>query len=133
MTRKDLSHHLALREDLAKAQKRLKRLYDKAYPGAQKLSGMPHASGISDKVGDLGIEIADYETFVDELKREVEQSAKEVAAFIATIDDPNIRLYFRLYYLRGMVWKQVADCCGEDISESTVKNEVYKWARKNNF
>ena len=61
MTLKELNGHFVLRERLARAKEMLASLQAAACPGAQVLTGMPHAPGVSDKVGDLAVEIADLE------------------------------------------------------------------------
>ncbi|MBO4676829.1 MAG: hypothetical protein J5633_04720 [Oscillospiraceae bacterium] len=129
MTYAELDQHRELQLELSKAQERLRRLYEKAWPGAQNLDGMPHAPGVTDKVGKLGIEIGDYETSVEELREEVQASAEQVAAFIRTVDDRDLRLIFRLRFLRAYTWKEVADHCGEYTSDATVKGLVYDFFR----
>ena len=59
MTLKELNGHFVLRERLARAKEMLASLQAAACPGAQVLTGMPHAPGVSDKVGDLAVEIAE--------------------------------------------------------------------------
>lgn len=127
----DLNCHLVMLRDLQTAQGRLRRLYEKAFPGAQNLDGMPHGSGVHDKVGELAVEIADYETAVEELEKKVKASEVTAEEFISTIDNRDIRLYLRLHFLRDMLWKEVADTC--DTTEAAVKSAVYGWFRENNF
>ena len=125
MTFEDLEQHRRRREELDKAEKRLKRLYDKAWPGAQNLDGMPRASGVKDKVGDLGAEIGDYETSVEALREEVRASADRVERFIQTIDNRDVRLILRIRFLRNYPWKEVADYCGELDTARSVSQVVY--------
>ena len=83
----DLNCHLVMLRDLQTAQARLRRLYEKAFPGAQNLDGMPHGSDVHDKVGELAVEIADYETAVKELEKKVKASEEAAECFISTIDN----------------------------------------------
>lgn len=62
MTLAELNGHLDLVQQLQKTEELIQGLWNAAVPGAQKLDGMPHASGVNDKVGVLGAEIADMET-----------------------------------------------------------------------
>ena len=71
MTLAQLNEHLDLVQQLQKTEELIQGLWDAAVPGAQKLDGMPHASGVSDKVGVLGAEIADMETQRDALKSQI--------------------------------------------------------------
>lgn len=111
MTKQDLNHHLALRQRLEEARELLASL-DAAGPRAQHLDGMPHASGISDRTGDLAAEIADAKAVIESLLAEVARSEETAAAWIGTIGDMETRIIFRLRYIRGFAWKEVAALIG---------------------
>lgn len=110
MTLAELNGHLDLVQQLQKTEELLQGLWNAAVPGAQKLDGMPHASGVNDKVGVLGAEIADMETQRDALKEQIARSEETIAVWIAGIEDNTTRLVFRLRFIRGMPWKVVARC-----------------------
>ncbi len=74
---------------------------------------MPHASGVNDKVGVLGAEIADMETQRDALKEQIARSEETIAVWIAGIEDNTTRLVFRLRFIRGMPWKVEVCLVGE--------------------
>lgn len=109
MTLEDLNHHRNLQISLEKAQQRLQRLCEK------------------DKDGALAVEIDDYRSSVEELRREVQASAIEVERFICSVKDPDLRLIFRLRFLRAMEWKEVADYCGKYYSARAISQRVYDW------
>ena len=48
---------------------------------------MPHAPGISDKVGDLAVEIADLKGQIALLREEIAMEEQKVSAFIGTIEN----------------------------------------------
>lgn len=127
MTFDELNQHLEMLRDLQRAQERLKRLYDKAYPGAQNLDGMPHGSGVRDKVGELAVEIAEYETEVNSLRESVKASGHNVEQFIASVNDMDMRLILRLRFQRGFLWKEVADYCGKCDTSQSISQKVYDW------
>ena len=58
MTLAQLNEHLDAVQQLARTEETLKNLWDAAVPGAQKLTGMPHASGVRDKVGDFAVAVS---------------------------------------------------------------------------
>lgn len=127
MTLAELNAHLALVQELQKAEELLQGLWNAAVPGAQKLDGMPRASSVSDKVGTLGVEIADMETKRDALVEQIARSEENVAAWIAGIEDNTTRLVFRLRFIRGMPWKIVATVLGGRNSEDSVKSICYRY------
>lgn len=127
MTLGDLNQHLALVNELIKAEDMLQSLWNAACPGGQILTGMPHASGVKDKIGDLATDIADLETEIELMQKQVDKSAQNVTNFISTIPDVQTRMIFRIRFCRGYEWKQVARVLGGGNSEASVKAVAYRY------
>ena len=127
MTLDELNIHFNLVTELKKAKDMLQNLWNAAYPGGQVLTGMPHAPGVKDKIGDLGIEIADLEMEIEAMEAAVNNSAVPVLAFIAEIPDIQTRMVFRLRFCRGYQWKEVARMLGGGNSEDSVKKVCYRY------
>lgn len=127
MTLAELNLHFELRDNLARAQDTLATLRQKALPGAAAMNGMPHAPGVSDKVGNLAAEIADMEASIAYLEAEVTVNEGPVLAFIQSIDDVQIRLIFRLRFIRCLTWAEVASVIGGPNSEESVKKMCYRY------
>lgn len=127
MTLQELSHHFKLRERLERDTELLQALQAAACPGAQVLTGMPHASGVRDKVGDLAVEIADMKERIRYLENEIEVEEQEVTRFIAAIPDEQLRVIFRLRFLRGLTWGEVAAVVGGRNTEEAVKSSAYRY------
>lgn len=98
-----------------------------AYPGAQVLTGMPHAPGVSDKVGDLAVEIADLEARIARLEGECKKAQASITEFADGIEDDHIRMIIRLRFLYALTWKEVADMVGGRNSENSVKSACYRF------
>lgn len=120
MTKEELSQHMELKKQLAADLELLASLEAAAEPRAQRLDGMPHASGANDVVGRLAGEIADMKAEIHALEAEIAQSEKAISDYVGTIADARIRTIFRLRFLHGMAWKEVAATIGW-ISESGVR------------
>lgn len=127
MTLQELSHHFKLRERLERDMDLLKSLEAAACPGAQVLTGMPHAPGVRDKVGDLAVEIADLKERIRYLENEIAVAEQEVARFITAIPDEQLRVIFRLRFLRGLTWGEVAAVVGGRNTEDGVKTSAYRY------
>lgn len=127
MTLENLNQHLELVNELKKAKEMLQSLWNAAYPGGQVLTGMPHAPGVKDKIGDLGIEIADLETEIEAIEIRVKKSELFVASYIDKIPDIQTRMVFRLRFCRGYQWKEVARMLGGGNSEDSVKKVCYRY------
>ena len=129
MTKQDLNHHLALRQRLEEARELLASLETAAGPRAQQLDGMPHASGISDRTGDLAAEIADAKAVINGLQAEVTRSENVAAAWVGSIDDMQTRMIFRLRYIRGLSWKDVAALIGGGNTDRSVRIRAYRYMK----
>lgn len=127
MTLDELNRHLDLITELKKAQDMLQSLWNAAYPGGQVLTGMPHAPGVKDKIGDLAIEIADLESDIADLEARVSVSEKPVKEFISNIQDIQTKMVFRLRFCRGYQWKEVARVLGGGNTEDSVKKVCYRY------
>ena len=127
MTLEELSKHFKLLERLDRDKEILENLRSAAVPGAQVLTGMPHAPGMRDKVGDLAVEIADMEDQIDALEAEIAENGKAVAEWISTIENDQTRIIFRLRFLRCLTWKEVAAVVGGRNTEAGVKMTCYRY------
>ena len=123
----ELNRHFELRERLAKAEELLGALRAAACPGAQVLTGMPHAGGVSDKVGDLAVEIADMEACIKSLQGEIAREESAISSFISAIENNQTRMIFRLRFMHCMTWGEVAAVVGGHNTERSVKNRCYRY------
>lgn len=126
LTLERLQQHFELRKSLLKDKEILQSLRDCVFPGGQNLTGMPRGSGVYDKVGTLAIEIVEMEELIDELQAQVAADERDIVEYIATIDDHQIRMCFRLRYLHCLSWKEVADIIGGMNTEAGVKSACYR-------
>ncbi|MCD8365986.1 MAG: hypothetical protein LUC83_09325 [Clostridiales bacterium] len=130
MTLQDLNKHLALRQNLTDVQDLYKQLEAKAAPCGMNMDGMPHSTGISDKVGELATQLADLSVRIALLENQVNESSRKVAAFINSIGDERTRTAFHLRFIGGFAWGEVADALGNYTSEASVKARCYCYLRE---
>ena len=130
MTLQELSRGIALSERIRRNKEILASLWDAAHPGAQALTGTPHAPGISDRVGDLAVEIAAMEESTEALERELAAVLADVSDFIKGIKDEYLQLVFRLRFIRCLSWAEVAAVVGGSNSEESVKSACYRYLEK---
>ena len=127
MTRQDLEKHLKLRRQLMECRDILQNLKRSVGPGTQALTGMPHAPGVKDKVGDLATEIAYMERRVAALQAKVDDQAQAVRQFIAGVQDDHLKIILSLRYIRGLTWIEVALVLGGRNTGSGVKSAVRRF------
>lgn len=129
MTLDELNEHFELIGQLARAQEMIESLRAAACPASPILTGMPHASGVKDKVGDLAAEIAEMDTRIHELQKEIAESEKNVLEFIKGVKDDKTRLIFRLRFIRGLTWGEIAGVFGRYTTEASVKSRCNRYFR----
>lgn len=127
MTKQDLDRHLELRQQLAADLELL------GIPGGRGRSKGAAAGrdapchGARDPTGNLAAEIADMRETVARRQAAVTRSEEAVAAYIGTIEDSQTRMIFRLRYIHGMAWKEVAAAVGGRNTENSVKSVCYRY------
>lgn len=110
MTLQRLNEHYDLVQKLATAKEALVSLRTAAEPGAQRLTGMPHGTGTSDTVSVFAVQIALTEQRIEDLRKEIERSSKEINSWLSTIDRDDVRSLLTFRFLGGMLWKEAAAC-----------------------
>lgn len=121
MTLRELSKYYKLHERLEQNRQMLSSLYAAAGLGAQEISGMPHAPGVSDQVSSLVIEIEDLKERISHLESECAQEKRILERYISTIEDDQTRMVFRLRFVHCMTWPQVAKAIGGRNTANSVK------------
>lgn len=132
MDLQELSRYFKVMERLRRDKEILASLEAAAKPGAQNLNGMPHATGVSDKVGNLAVEIADMKDKIGRLQAKADKELATLEAYIDTIQDDQIRIVFRLRFVRCLKWWQVARILGGGNTEMTVKKICYRYLGQEN-
>lgn len=130
MTLMELNRYFELVSNLARTKELLDNLRAAAYPASPALTGMPHAPGVKDKIGDLAAEIADLDIRRQYIEKEIGEQKTKVEKFVDTIDDYYLRTIFRLRFERGLAWKEVATIVGGRNSEESVKSACYRYLKK---
>lgn len=130
MSLEELNTYFDIIDRLKQAKEVLKNLENAVCPGAQVLTGMPHASGVKDKLGDLAAEIVDVEARIAYLEKEIDTHKEAVENFVLSIDDIYLRTIFRLRFERGLAWKTVAAVVGGGNTEDNVKAACYRYLKK---
>lgn len=121
MTLRELSIYYKLHERLEQNRQMLSSLYAAAGLGAQEITGMPHAPGVSDQVSNLVMEIEDLRKRISRLESECAWEKKTLERYIDTIEDDQTRMIFRLRFVHCMAWSQVAKALGGRNTANSVK------------
>jgi len=130
MTLQELSIYYKLHKRLEQSRQMLSALYASAGLGAQEITGMPHAPGVSDGVSSLIIEIEDLKERISTLESECAREKRILEGYIETIEDVQTRVVFRLRFVHCMTWSQVAKTIGGRNTANSVKLICYRYLDK---
>lgn len=127
MTLRELSRYLKLKDRLERAEQLLEALQSAACPGAQVITGMPHGTGVKDRIGDLTAEITDLQSKIENLIPRVAAAETKVLAFIDTVEDEQMHVILRLRFVRCLTWQETADVIGGNNTADGVKTACYRF------
>ena len=133
MTIKELSQLYYLRQETERDETRLKEL--EAYMGIRSpsMDGMPHGSGLTDSVVErLVAEIVDTKAIINARKLQCLHERNRLERYISSIPDSLTREIFKLRFVDGLPWKNVASVVGGamDMDESTVRKICYRYLKE---
>lgn len=131
MTLRELSQLYYLKREIAMDRERLAELESRALPGAQVISGLPGSAGVSDKLANYAVEIADLRAVIEGKCRRCLAEQQRLEQYIAGIDDSLIRQIFTLRFVEGLSWQQVANRVGGKNSAGNLRVVCHRFlARK---
>ena len=134
MTLQELNEHARLRRELTQAEDLKASLTEAVDLRAQVLTGLPHAPGSRDKLGELIPGILDampsIDAKIENLQDQITKQEAEIIQFVDSIPDIQVRTFFRLRFLGGFEWSVVAAVVGGKNNAASVKTTCYRYLRK---
>lgn len=108
MTFEELNELPALRRLIEIERKRVKKLHDAAGIKSPSLTGMPHGSGVHDRIAENIPAAVDLESEIQEQLAMLEEKRDRIESWIQK-QPMRIRLITTLRYIDGLPWCEVAD------------------------
>ncbi len=102
MTLGELSQLYYLNREVEMDIRRLQELEAKVGPGIQVITGMPHGTGVTDKVGDCAAEIADLRGIIEAKQRQCLYERNRLERYISNIGDSLLRQIFTYRFVNGL-------------------------------
>lgn len=131
MNKKELSQLYYLNREIEEQQRRLQELEGIATSCTSHITGMPHVSGVSDKIGKYAAEIADLKGLLNLNLKKCFYELHRLNRYIENVEDSQMRMILSLRYVNGLGWEQVAasiSCC---ISGESVRKAHERFLSKN--
>ena len=108
MTKKELSQLYYLKKEIKEQQKRLEELETLATACTSKITGMPHGTGINDKIGKYAAQIADLKGLLDLNLKKCFYELNRINRFIESVEDSEIRMILTLRYTQNISLRNIA-------------------------
>ena len=131
MTKQELSQLYYLNREIEQLKNRIEELECIATSTSSVITGMPHASGVSDKVGKYAAEISDLKELLDLNLRKCFYELNRLNRFIESIEDSQMRMILSLRHINGLCWHQVAVSIGGGNSDKSVQMMESRFLKKN--
>ena len=131
MTKQELSQLYYLNREIEHLKDRITELECIATSSTSRITGMPHATDISDKVGKYAAEIADLKELLDLNLKKCFFELNRLNRYIESIEDSEIRMILSLRYINGLSWQQVAASISPYASGESVRKAEERFLSKN--
>lgn len=130
MTLKELSQLYYLNREIEMDQRRLRELEAMAQPGGQRLTGMPHTPGVTDKVAFYAAELADLRGVIEAKHKRCILERDRLERYISEIPDSTTRQIFKLRFVDGFGYDKIALQLGGGNTFEGVRKRVYRYLHK---
>lgn len=130
MTLKELYQLHYLGKLIERDQMEVDRLMERLTSKSPSLSGMPHASGAHDKIGENVPELVERKNQLQERIRKRTEARKRIQEYIDAVPDLHVQLIMQLRFVDLMSWQEVADIAGGKNSEDSVRMLVKRYLEK---
>ncbi|MEI6821037.1 MAG: hypothetical protein WCL51_03820 [Bacteroidota bacterium] len=117
MTKKELSQLHYLNKEIERQKLEYEKIKTAAEGCTTQITGMPHASGVSDKIGNFASEMADLKAEIELNMQKCWYEIRRLNRFIETIEDADIRLMIRLRFINHLTFEQIGFEVGYDGSQ----------------
>ncbi|MCD8340632.1 MAG: hypothetical protein LUC87_00565 [Clostridiales bacterium] len=127
MTIQELSQLYWLNREIELDKQRLAELRSKASLRSPSLTGLPGGGDNSSSVERVAAEIVDLQAIIDAKHLQCIHERNRLERYIADIDDSLTRMIFRLRFVDGLSWQQVAASVGGGNTADGVRMRVKRY------
>ena len=129
MTNKELSNLYHLKKEIEMQRKRLYELETIAKSCSVRITGMPHGTEISDKVGKYASQIADLKCLLDLNLKKCFFELNRLTEYVQSVDDPLVRQVMTYRYIHDFIWQKTAYSIGGNNNPYNLKMRLYRYLK----
>jgi hypothetical protein len=130
MDKRTLYRLFVLPKMVEQKRREVQRIWERLTSISPSLSGMPHAGGVHDKIGEGVPELVEKKEELEAQIRAYEKEADMITGWIDAIEDLQVNLIFSLRFKERMSWNEVADTVGGNNTENSVRMMVNRYLEK---
>ena len=131
MTFQELYQIKNLKKEIDEQQSRLDKLRDKAIVLSSPIDSAHSSSVNGDKIGKIVTEIAVLEELIDRELAEYYHCYIALEMYISNIPDSFTRRIFRMRFIDGMKWNEIAAKCDGDYGANSIRMSVERYVKNN--
>lgn len=130
MTKKELSQLYYLKKEIEEQQRRIEELETLATKSTGTITGLPHETGISDKVGKYASEISDLKNSLNFNIKKCFSELNKLDRYVRNIDDSFIRQIIIYRFINNFSWTKIAWKIGGNNTAEGVRKKLYRYLNK---
>lgn len=126
MTKQEMGQIYQIRQSIIIQSQKLIALRSRAECIKPKLDGMPRGYNRKDNMADIIDKIIKIENIISRQQRLLSRLIWQAETQIRGISDKDVRQIFRLRYIGGLSWQEIADALGEGYTSNSVRKIIYR-------
>ena len=130
MDKKTLYRLFYLPKVIEQKRREIRRIEERLGIKSPSLTGMPHGSGVHDKIGEGVPELVDKKNELEELIRGYRAEEDAINRWIDNIEDIQINLIMSLRFRERRSWHDVADEVGGMNTDDSVRKMVDRYLER---
>lgn len=130
MTKHELNQIYYLSKEIKIWEEEINKIKNQSYIKSPKLTGVPHGTEKSDKVGDTAIKIFDLEKAIAQKLQEIQECKKQIMQYILSIDDSQTRMIFKMRCIDLYSWNKIAQKIGGNNTPDGVRMIFNRYIKK---
>lgn len=131
MTKKELSQLYYLKKEIRQLEQRIKELETAATDCTAKITGLPHGTGINDKIGNYAAQIADLKALLDLNLKKCFYELNRLDRYIQSVNDPLVRQIILYRFENHMSWRQIERSIGGNNNSESLRKKLYRYLKNN--
>ena len=130
MTFKELNGLHYISKQIERYEMEIRKIEERLTGISPSLTGMPHATGAHDKIGEGVPELVDKKNELEEKRGKLRDEEKRLQDYIDAVPDPKIQLLMQYRFIDMMTWQEVADEAGGRNSENSVQMIIKRYLKR---